>query len=73
MKGFDKIDMENFFELDHGVGHSLRPQVEGESEKVSTTVTKVFFSQSKSRQCVEQVTVMFCRSSLHQYIRELTG
>ena len=47
VKGFDAMNIEDFFELDNGGGHALKPegpQVEVESEEMQTAIKEVFFS-----------------------------
>ena len=60
VKGFDRVNTEDFFDLDNGGGHALR----GHNLKLKVNRSRLQlrrrFFQSESCECVEQITGSCC-------------
>jgi len=73
VKGFDKVNTEDFFVLDNGGGHALR----GHKWKLKVNRSRLqlrrFFFQSESCECVEQTAGSCCGSFISQLFQETAG
>ena len=72
MREIDKVNMEHFFELDHGGGHDLR----GHRFKVKVQRSRLQLRQgffSESCLCLEQFTIFSCGGFVRQHFQQEAG